>query len=239
MMESNKLELLLSFSSQSGQNQRWAINLEGVVVEIPEEVLAEIKVNPTRTMGWFNKKLLKTWKFIFPLTEMSAKEGGLSLLDPAWKAVKNAWWNFMADLLMTEGERCWVWESLPQISPTPILFEVDPMECLSEWRMLERLPISTFIMGNKHTTKIIQVFQPTMVFNMHVAVQEMEMGVLQHNLTMLPKEGQTKEMVNWVGWNLREEAKLLPPFDECPTSEHSLIMNIIVWNCRGALKPSF
>ena len=33
--------------------------------------------------------------------------------------------------------------------------------------------------------------------------------------------------------------KLLPPLDECPTLEHSLIMNIIVWNCRGALKPSF
>ena len=33
--------------------------------------------------------------------------------------------------------------------------------------------------------------------------------------------------------------KLLPPCDECPTSQHIFIMNIIIWNCRGALKPSF
>ena len=36
-----------------------------------------------------------------------------------------------------------------------------------------------------------------------------------------------------------EEAICLPPFDECPTPNHCLIMNIIAWNCRGALKPSF
>ena len=43
------------------------------------------------------------------------------------------------------------------------------------------------------------------------------MGVLQHNLTMLPREGRTNEMLKRIGGNLREEAKLLPPFDECPT----------------------
>ena len=33
--------------------------------------------------------------------------------------------------------------------------------------------------------------------------------------------------------------KSLPLYDECPTPYHSLVMNIIIWNCRGALKPSF
>ncbi|KAL0009525.1 hypothetical protein SO802_011027 [Lithocarpus litseifolius] len=41
------------------------------------------------------------------------------------------------------------------------------------------------------------------------------------------------------GWNLMEEARLLPPFDGCPTPNHHLIINILVWNCRGSLKPSF
>ena len=36
-----------------------------------------------------------------------------------------------------------------------------------------------------------------------------------------------------------EEALYLPPFDECPSPNHCLVMNIIAWNCRGALKPSF
>ena len=33
--------------------------------------------------------------------------------------------------------------------------------------------------------------------------------------------------------------KSLPPYDECPTPIHTTVMNIIVWNCRGTLKPSF
>ena len=38
---------------------------------------------------------------------------------------------------------------------------------------------------------------------------------------------------------MREKAKSLAPFDECPTPQHCFLMNIIIWNCRGVLKPSF
>ena len=30
-----------------------------------------------------------------------------------------------------------------------------------------------------------------------------------------------------------------PAFDECSTSQYCFLMNIIVWNCKGAWKPSF
>ena len=33
--------------------------------------------------------------------------------------------------------------------------------------------------------------------------------------------------------------KLNPPFDECLTTVHHLIMKIIIWNSRGTLKPNF
>ena len=65
------------------------------------------------------------------------------------------------------------------------------------------------------------------------------MGVLQHILTISPGERQTRDMLIWIRWSLREEAKLLPPFDGCPTPNHKFLMNIIVWNYRGSLKPSF
>lgn len=42
-----------------------------------------------------------------------------------------------------------------------------------------------------------------------------------------------------IGSNLMTEAKLLPPFDECPTPNQQFIINIIIWNSRGALKPNF
>ena len=31
----------------------------------------------------------------------------------------------------------------------------------------------------------------------------------------------------------------MPPFNVARTSDHSIIMNVIIWNCRGVLKPNF
>ena len=96
-----------------------------------------------------------------------------------------------------------------------------------------------FPYGNKNTTKQIQVFQPYMMFSLLVMSQEMEMWVLQHNVTLIPGERQSLDMLKRIGWNLREEAKLMLPIDKCPTSQHQFIMNIIVWNCGGTLESSF
>lgn len=189
LKETQTHKLLLSFNSQVCPGQRWAINMEGIVMEIPEVVLAEICANPTHVMGWFNDKLRKAWKNIFPLTGRSAREGGLDLLDPAWTEARNPWWEFLTDTPLPKEECQLDWETLPQISPMPVLCEVNPMESLSERRMLEEQPISTFLMGNKHATKLIQVFHPTVVFSLHGLSQEMEMGVFQHNITMCPGEG--------------------------------------------------
>lgn len=84
-------------------------------------------------------------------------------------------------------------------------------------------------MGNKFVTKLIQTFHPTSVFSLHVDLTELKMGVLQHNFTLDLGIGQTKDLLIRMGWNLREEAKLLLPFDECHTPNHLFIMNIIVW----------
>lgn len=42
-----------------------------------------------------------------------------------------------------------------------------------------------------------------------------------------------------MGWSLKEEARLQPPTNECPTLIHIRMMNIIIWSCRGTLKPNF
>ena len=91
LMEYQSRELLLSFSSLTVKGRRWAINVEGTVVEITEVVLAKIHANPTRVWGWSNHKLWRAWKFIFPLTEVGAKEGRLPWSDPAWKEASNPW----------------------------------------------------------------------------------------------------------------------------------------------------
>ena len=106
-------------------------------------------------------------------------------------------------------------------------------------RMLENQAIATAFMGNRHATKLLQVFQPIMEFSIHLIAAEKMMGVLEHCVTLMPGRGQTKEMVRMTRRNLMEEAKLLPPFDKRLIPNHFLVMNIIAWNCRGPLKPFF
>lgn len=119
------------------------------------------------------------------------------------------------------------------ISTTQILCEIIPKESLSVRRMLENHAIATTFMGNRHATKLLQVFQPITEFNIHSIATEKMMGMLEHCVTLIPGRGQTKEVVRMTGWNLMEEEKFLPPFDECSTPKHCLVMNIIAWKCRG------
>ena len=60
-----------------------------------------------------------------------------------------------------------------------MLCEVEPELSLMVRRMLENQPIATAFMGNRHALKILQVFQPILVFNLHVIARE-EVGVLEH-----------------------------------------------------------
>lgn len=78
-----------------------------------------------------------------------------------------------------------------------------------------------------------------MEFSIHLIAMEKMMGVLKHCVTLMLGRGQMTEMVWMTGWNLMEEARLLPLCDEFLPSDNCLVMNIIAWNCKGALKPSF
>lgn len=123
----------------------------------------------------------------------------------------------------------------------PNVMRGDPNRSPVEEKDAKR-PISTSIMGNRHTTKLIQVFKLTLEFSIHSTAREMNIGVSEHCLTLCQGRGQTKEVLAKIGWNLRMKAKLLPPFDECPTPDHQLTMSIIIWiiwNSRRVLKPNF
>jgi len=74
--------------------------------------------------------------------------------------------------------------------------------------------------GEKPAMSLIQVFHPIVGFNLLLALQELDMGVLQHMATLQPREGQTREVLKQTGWNLREEAKLRPLYDECLTPSY-------------------
>ena len=61
----------------------------------------------------------------------------------------------------------------------------------------------------------------------------------QRHVIMVLRSRQMRVWKKQTGWSLREEAMLMLPFNVSCTSDHSIIMNVIIWNCRGALKPNF
>lgn len=78
-----------------------------------------------------------------------------------------------------------------------------------------------------------------MEFNLHYLITQLEMGILKYCLILMLRRGHSTEMLNRMGWNLKKETKSQPPFDECCTPNHIFVMNIIIWNSRGALKSNF
>ncbi|KAL0005724.1 hypothetical protein SO802_013285 [Lithocarpus litseifolius] len=67
----------------------------------------------------------------------------------------------------------------------------------------------------------------------------MSMGAIELRLTPSPERGRTAATMEKIGWNSKRVAVLLSPHNEYPSPNHSLSMNIIVWNSRGVLKPNF
>ncbi|XP_075670077.1 uncharacterized protein LOC142639824 [Castanea sativa] len=51
--------------------------------------------------------------------------------------------------------------------------------------------------------------------------------------------GKMKECVKRIVWSLTEDVMLMPLVNVCLTLDCSVIMNAIIWNCRGTLKPNF
>ena len=69
------------------------------------------------------------------------------------------------------------------------------------------------IIIHKITLKLL--VQATVMTNILVLLRKLVMGRFQFELMMPTGKGQTLEVLKRTRWNLMEEAKLLPPVDEC------------------------
>ncbi|XP_075647267.1 uncharacterized protein LOC142618248 [Castanea sativa] len=163
----------------------------------------------------------------------------LALTVTAWQLMEQLWWMFKSGIQEKTETYVEVWRSVSQLSPMPIFCKLNQRPSLTERWMLEFSPIPISVMGERIVLKLIQVYQPTTKVNFRYHSREMMMGVLQQCATLMLRRGFSKEMRRWTRWTLREEAKINPHVDEFPSPQHPLMMNVIIWNCRGALKPSF
>lgn len=99
------------------------------------------------------------------------------------------WWKFLSDTPGPKEEKTLVWNLIPQISVNPILCETILQESLTGRRMMENQAIATAFMGNRHATKLLQVFQPTTEFSIHLIAKEKMIGVLEHCVTLMLGRG--------------------------------------------------
>ena len=196
--------------------------------------------------GWTDKDLLNSWSFIFPLTEQSKRDGCLPLTHPAWHNTPNPWWRFSLDqppLLPlgqrtsnTSGDR--LQSDLSEISLDLLERELGPVEiCLRKFLMGETTRV--LIQGTLPQLKLIQTLSFTESFTLGTVTRQMQLQLLEHAITLAQNPVMPKEELRQVGWKWMTTKWAFA--QECESFSPSLSpkMNILVWNCRGAMKPSF
>ena len=85
----------------------------------------------------------------------------------------------------------------------------------------------------------VKVLKSAPFFSIQAVMREMSLGEWELLLKPCQGKGSIMELMAWLGWIMRREAEMLSPPVEFLFFFLLIIMNIIVWNCKGALKPNF
>ena len=86
--------------------------------------------------------------------------------------------------------------------------------------------------------KLLQFVEPEMSITILIKATQEMMGIINHSATLFRGKIESRKALMEV-WRLRdiEDSSSLSHFDFA-TNPYP-IMNILIWNCRGALKPQF
>ena len=77
--------------------EKCPIFLQGKVIPIGASTIEGIQRDPIDIMGWYEVEAMEAWKNIFPLMEVSACLGYLTMEDEAWITTPNPYWDFLMD----------------------------------------------------------------------------------------------------------------------------------------------
>ena len=77
--------------------EKYPIFLRGKVIPIGASTIEGIQRDPIDIMDWYEVEAMEAWKNIFPLMEVSARLGYLSLEDEARMTTPNPYWHFFMD----------------------------------------------------------------------------------------------------------------------------------------------
>ena len=109
---------------------------------------------------------------------------------------------------------------------------------ISQRKILLEQPIEMMVMGNLSVLKLLQFSMPTIACTLNILSNQAQFGILKHVVNLFPRVIRERKELRQV-WISRETREGPPPtcFDSRLASNP--IMNILIWNCRGAMKPTF
>ena len=99
-------------------------------------------------------------------------------------------------------------------------------------------PVECSMKGSLHRVKMIQIAEAKIKGTILTKTTIGEMGVIHHSITLF-RESLVRKTEVMGEWKLRdtEDSSSLVTFDSSKTPFK--IMNILIWNCKGAMKPQF
>jgi hypothetical protein len=104
-------------------------------------------------------------------------------------------------------------------------------------KILLSTPIECAMMGNLFKVKLMQFSPPIIAISLDIRTSHVT-GILKHMVTILSGLLKSKMELQQV-WMLREVGDdPSPTWFDSKTHPYPII-NLLIWNCRGALKPKF
>ena len=132
----------------------WAIWLRNKLVEIPEEIILQIRATPTKELRWCEVEMGPALKNIFLITPESRRTGELQLDHLAWGLTPNPWWSFMTDIPLISWEESKTLSKQRKPSVRPHFDELGWV--IQERLLVDRKGLVTTLMGNHPMLKLIQ-----------------------------------------------------------------------------------
>ena len=224
---------------------KWAIFLKGKVIPIGDKTIESIQRDPTYIMGYYEMEAMEAWKNLFPLTEVSARLGYLPMADEAWITTPNPYWHFLMDKLKFPPLIASLSQTLKSPSWKPfcekslsVLESIHLEPTISQRKVLLNRPIELMLMGNLFTVKLLQFSMAPITCTLNILCNQAQFGILKHVVTLFLEIIREKILLRQA-WTVREIGEEPSPTWFDSRTSPSPIMNIPIWNCRGAMKPTF
>ena len=183
-------------------------------------------------LGKAEEELCVAWKHLFPITPTSIMTGNLALDHLAWGTTPNPWWQFITDppLIIEEVAMNLNKQRRPLVAPHLDVFGW----IVQERKVIDFRGVVTSHMGNFPNLKLFQILNTVKRCDLLVTCREDIPGILKYLTVWKLDWMASTDLLMIMGWSMMEAAAMMPNPMEVPVGK-SANMNILLWNCRGAL----